>query len=85
MCLYLFFVQISTKGVKNMSFSPQEVADKLGVCRVTVLRMIRKGDLPAMKMGKTTIRIAEEDFEAFKARCSTAKLSPIKQDRNGSK
>lgn len=45
-------------------FSIQEVADMLGVKKVTIYRMIKKGELPYYQLGKL-IRIKREDFEKF--------------------
>ncbi len=54
-----------------MVYSPKEAVEILGVCTVTVLRMIRRGEIPACKIGSRTIRIEEKDLEAFKAKCKT--------------
>ena len=51
----------------NGALSPQEVADKLGVSKDTVLRLLRSGKLPAVKLGWKTWRITEDALAAFMA------------------
>lgn len=41
-----------------------EVAKKLGVSKMTVYRMIRRGELQGSKFGKT-FRIQKEDLEQY--------------------
>lgn len=48
-------------------FTPEEIADKLKVSRLTVHRWLRKGELKAFKAGKMW-RITREDLEAFLGR-----------------
>lgn len=47
-----------------------EVADSLRVNAQTIQRLIRAGDLPAIRVGKL-YRIAEEEFAAYLARSAT--------------
>ncbi len=48
-------------------YTPDEIADKLKVTRLTVYRWIEKGELKAFKAGKMW-RITREDLEAFLGR-----------------
>ena len=50
-----------------------EVAEQLRVTGQTIQRLIRSGDLPAVRVGKL-YRIAESEFRAYLAR-SSAKVS----------
>jgi excisionase family DNA binding protein len=46
--------------------SPEEVAERLGVSRLTAVRWMRSGKLPnAQKLGKKTVRMKASDLEAF--------------------
>ncbi len=45
-------------------FTPDEIAEKLKVTRLTVYRWIDKGELQAFKAGKMW-RITRKDLEAF--------------------
>jgi excisionase family DNA binding protein len=45
--------------------SPDEVAEVLGVSRLTVVRWVRAGKLKGQKLGKKTIRVKASDMEAF--------------------
>lgn len=49
----------------NGAMSPQEVAERLGVSRDTVLRWLRSGKLAAVKLGWRTWRITEDNLAAF--------------------
>ena len=44
--------------------SPAEAADLLAVSRDSVLRAIKRGDLPALTYGRL-VRISRDDLEAF--------------------
>ena len=44
--------------------STQEIADRMGVCKRTVLRWIERGLLPAYRIGVVT-RVRLADFSAF--------------------
>lgn len=41
-----------------------QIADRLGLCRMTIYRLINAGRLPAVKVGKS-YRISERDFKAY--------------------
>ena len=45
-------------------YSPAEVADRLGVCRKSVLRWIADRKLHAQRFGRV-IRVSEDDLLAF--------------------
>ena len=45
--------------------SPQQVADRLGVCRKSVLRAIADGRLPAHRLSKRTLRVPEDALRVF--------------------
>jgi excisionase family DNA binding protein len=47
------------------ALSPTQVAEKLGVHKDTVLRLLRSGRLPAVKLGHRTWRITEEALQSF--------------------
>jgi excisionase family DNA binding protein len=46
-------------------YSVNEAAKLLGVNRVTISRLISKGELPASRLGHRTVRIKHEDLIAF--------------------
>lgn len=48
-----------------MYLSPKQAAEKLGVCKATILRYIKSGDLKVYRLGTKTIRIDEKELEAF--------------------
>jgi len=48
--------------------TPEEVAQRLGVARLTVYSWIRTGVLPATRLGRRILRIREADLEGFLAR-----------------
>lgn len=45
--------------------TPEQVAERVQVNKATVLRWIKAGRLPAVKLGHKTIRIEEADLERF--------------------
>jgi excisionase family DNA binding protein len=45
----------------------QEVADVLRISTMTVYRLIKSGDLPAARIGKS-FRVSEDDLDAFIAK-----------------
>lgn len=45
-----------------------DVAKALGVSRYTVYNMIRRGQIPALKLGRRTIRIPENWLDQLLAR-----------------
>ena len=48
-----------------MNYTPEEAAKNLGVCKVTILRRIRDGSLPAIKYSKRIIKIEEAEIQKF--------------------
>ena len=52
-------------------YTPKEAAKQLGVSTATVLRRIKDGSLKAYKMSRTTIRISEDDLQAYRRACET--------------
>jgi len=51
--------------------APAHVAAILGVSRSTVLRLVRTGQLPCIRVGPRTIRVSVEELERFLATRST--------------
>lgn len=45
--------------------TPEEVASKLRIHKLTVMRLIKTGKLNAVKIGYRTIRISEESLESY--------------------
>lgn len=62
--------------MKQIGFSPQEIADQWGVCRKTVLRAVRRGDLPAVWIGPQALRIMPVDAATYYLKKSV-NLSPV--------
>lgn len=62
--------------MKQKGFSPQDIADLWGVSRKTVLRAIRRGDLPAIWISPQSIRIMPVDASAYYLKKSV-NLSPV--------
>ncbi|HKC58710.1 MAG TPA: helix-turn-helix domain-containing protein [Myxococcales bacterium] len=44
--------------------TPAQVAERLGVCRETVYRLVALGELPATRVG-SVLRIASADLDAY--------------------
>lgn len=55
---------IDSEALNREFYTVQEVADLMGFHWQTILRMIRKGELPAKKYGSAW-RIRKADLEAF--------------------
>ena len=45
--------------------SPQEVADSLSLSVGTIYRWIENGTLPAIKVGKRTVRVSEKSLKSW--------------------
>ena len=43
----------------------REIAERLGVSTETVLRWVRRGDVPAIKLPGGAIRFAADEFDAW--------------------
>lgn len=54
-------------GARTELLSRGEVAQILGVSRNTVLRMVDRGELPAIRVGERLIRCRRSDIEAWLA------------------
>lgn len=48
-------------------FTVNEVADHLRVSSMTVYRLVKAGDLPAVRIGKS-YRVREDDLDAYLAK-----------------
>ena len=46
--------------------TPQEAADRLKICKKTVLRMIKDGRLSRIQIGYRTIRVDADEIERFR-------------------
>ena len=53
------------------AYSPAELAEFWGCSRKTILRIIRRGDMPAVKITPQTIRILAVDASAYYAKRSS--------------
>jgi len=47
--------------------SPTQVAELLGVSRSSVLRLLRSGALPCVRVGPRTLRVSVNELERFVA------------------
>jgi excisionase family DNA binding protein len=45
--------------------SPEDVAERLGISRLTAVRWLRSGKLKAQKFGRKTVRMKASDLDAF--------------------
>jgi excisionase family DNA binding protein len=45
--------------------SPEDVAERLGISRLTAVRWLRSGKLKAEKLGRKTVRMWASDLDAF--------------------
>jgi excisionase family DNA binding protein len=51
--------------VQDTLLSPEDVAERLGVSRLTAVRWMRSGKLKAEKLGRKTVRMWASDLDAF--------------------
>jgi excisionase family DNA binding protein len=58
------------------SYSPQQLADLWTCSRKTILRAIRRGDLPSVRIGPQTIRVLSVDAAVYYLKNSRG-LSPV--------
>ena len=42
----------------------EQIADQLAVSRMTIYRLVERGELPAHRIGRS-IRVREKDFDAY--------------------
>ena len=45
--------------------SPQQVAERLGVSRQTVLRLVRRSELPAIRLSPGLLRVSEDALHEY--------------------
>jgi len=66
---HIFMIAFDIRGAYIMQdiYTPDEIAEKLKVTRLTVYRWIEKGELKAFKAGKMW-RITKKDLELFLGR-----------------
>jgi excisionase family DNA binding protein len=55
---------MATSHARARFLTPQEVADLLRVSNMTVYRLIKAGELPAVRVGKA-FRLREDDLDAY--------------------
>lgn len=63
----------------DISYTTEEISKLLKISKLTVYDLIKKGDLPAYRVGKQ-MRVDASDLEAYKTRAKGGKLSPIKAE-----
>lgn len=59
------WLQMEANERNQFVYSVSEAANLLGVNRVTISRLISKGEIPAARLGHRTVRIRHEDLVAF--------------------
>lgn len=59
------------------SYSPKQLAELWSCHRKTILRAIRRGDLPAVKIGPQTVRVMAVDAGVYYLKNSTGVSSPV--------
>jgi excisionase family DNA binding protein len=57
---------MATSQARARFLTPQEVADLLRVSSMTVYRLIKSGEMPAVRVGKA-FRIPEDELDAYLA------------------
>ena len=62
-------LKTETKYLKFLT--PDEIAERLAITKATVLRLIRRGELKALRISSRTLRISESAFEEFAAKRSS--------------
>jgi excisionase family DNA binding protein len=45
--------------------TPEQVAERLNVSRITVMRWLRQGKIPGRKLGEKIWRVHPDDLQAF--------------------
>jgi excisionase family DNA binding protein len=51
--------------VQDTLLSPEDVAERLGISRLTAVRWMRSGKLKGQKFGRKTVRMLASDLDAF--------------------
>jgi len=49
----------------NMNLTPKDVATRYSVSLATIYRWVRKGELPALRLGKRVLRFSEFDLASY--------------------
>ena len=57
-------VDLASVRLSRATYTVAEVADLLGVCRATVYELLRRGELPARRMGSRWV-IARRRFDRW--------------------
>jgi excisionase family DNA binding protein len=60
-------------------YSPQQIADLLGVSRETVLRRCREGKWPHRRVTPQTILFTDEDLASLLEACRAGRLGSARQ------
>ncbi|NOU62766.1 helix-turn-helix domain-containing protein [Paenibacillus sp. LMG 31461] len=63
----------------DMSYTTEEISKLLKISKLTVYDLIKKGDLPAYRVGKQ-MRVDASDLEAYKTRAKDGMVSTIKSE-----
>jgi excisionase family DNA binding protein len=50
--------------------TPEQVAERLAISRLTVMKWLREGRIPGQKLGRKTWRINPDDLDTFLQRRS---------------
>lgn len=58
--------------MSDMSYTTEEIAKLLKISKLTVYELIKKGELPAYRVGKQ-MRVDDDDLEAYKRRTKNAR------------
>lgn len=58
--------------MENKSYTPEELAKLLRVSKLTIYDLIKKGELPAYRVGRQ-MRVDEKDLQAYKERTKSGK------------
>lgn len=67
---------------KKQFISPADVAAELAISSATVIRMIHKGELPAIRVSQRIFRIPVASFEMYKrGTLRTASPAPLRSVR----
>jgi excisionase family DNA binding protein len=45
--------------------TPEQVAERLAISRLTVMKWLRQGKIPGQKLGRKTWRVNPEDLDTF--------------------
>jgi len=45
--------------------SLKDAAGQMGISRMTVYRMVRRGDIPSFRIGQKSLRVSQEDVNDY--------------------